>query len=363
LGTEQKEERGNTMAKQVQQAQSWELQDYLGAGGKVLRVLGYDEIPTGYNPVWLALAGMTPTDAEQIEALVEAGEMTEAEAEAFTSAAERGRELADLLRPMLWKGSVPQKTAVLRAYILCQTAVLNEVGGPIGTGDLATIRQRWYFSKLPEAMGFKFASQILEKNELIKSADVVLVDDQRAMDRAREQGAARVEFKTDWSKDEAKVLSSDLGRPARVHTWPKSGWGRTYAQQQSGIMGTLVREGLTYDNLWVRDASRDTATNSPLVANFNAALLLEKQGLFDHFRQFCTRAGIPVLAAMSGNNAFSSVEAILNDSFRDWNGGYKPTADNPLYLFVISDHDYYGHVPVQAVLARRGQGHTGRRHA
>jgi hypothetical protein len=97
----------------------------------------------------------------------------------------------------------------------------------------------------------------------------------------------------------------------------------------------------------VRDASRDIASYNSLLPDFFGAILLEKQGLFEHFQNFSKNAGVPVLVAMSGVNAFSNVESILIDQFATWEGEYKPSVDNPLHLFVISDHDYSGMVPIQ----------------
>lgn len=343
------------MAKQQRRASPGELWAHLGAGYKIMEALGYDHFPSDHNPVWEAVAGLSPLTEEQInqmaDELIEAEVLQEHEVGNFVaaqlSAQAMGADLAELLRPVVWKGKIPQKSAILRAFILAQTVVLNSVDGPIGTGELGTIRQRWYFSKHVRASGFKFAAQALE-NHLIKSADVVLVHDARSRDRALKLGAQRAEFKVNWKKRDEQALRDELGRQARIHTWPKNEWGRSYAMQQSGLLGDLVRDGLLYEQLWIRDASRDVATFSPLLPDFHAILAVEKQGLFEHFQPFCKAAGIPLLLAMSGNNAFSGVEAILNDHFRKWDGQYKPTLDNPLHIMVISDHDYAGMVPVQA---------------
>jgi hypothetical protein len=334
------------MARQEKQASAEDLKFYLGAGAKILQELGYSYLPGDHNPVWEALAGLAPLSEEEIQELVDAGEMTEAEAAMILEAQERGAGQAEKLRPLVWKGRTPQKSAILRAHILAQTVVLNNVAGPIGTGDLAAIRQRWYFSKHERALGFKFAAQALE-TYLVRSADVVLVHDDRSRARAFKRGAKRVEFKVNWTKSDAEVLEEELGRTPRIHIWPKKEWGRAYAMQFSQLLGDLVREGLTYEELWIRDASRDVAKYSPLTPDFYGALILEKGSLFEHFEDFCKAAGVPILLAMSGNNAFSSVESILNDHFRHWDGRYKPTAENPLHLFCISDHDYAGMIPVQ----------------
>ncbi len=338
------------MARQKQGASPTRLGQFLRKGEQaVLRDLdpnGIAEISTSHNPVWEALAGLNPLSDEEIERAVAAGEMTPEEGGRFREAMSRGIELAEGLKPHIWRGSTPNKSVVLRAYALCQTACLNPLDGPVGTGELGTIRQRWYFSKSPGAMGWKFASQALEAY-LIRSADVVLVDGHRSSNRALEQGAQRVVFKSDWNKAQKRALEEELGRKPRIHTWPKTGWGRSYAQAQSSILADLVRDGLTYDELWVRDASRDVARFSPIVDDLHGVILLEKEGLFEHFQGICKAAGVPMLMAMSGVNAFSAVEAVLNDRFRSWEGRYSPTPENPLHLFVISDHDYYGFVPVQ----------------
>lgn len=343
------------MARQKRQAGAGKLWAHLGPGFRIMEALGYDQFPTDHNPVWEAVAGLSPLTREQItqmaDELIEAEQLQEHEVADFVaaqiSAQEKGADLAERLRPVVWRGKTAQKSAILRAFILAQTAVLNAVGGPIGSGDLGTIRQRWYFSKHVRASGFKFAAQALE-NHLIKSADVVLVHDERGRDRALKQGAARAEFKVNWKKADEELLRDELGRQPRIHTWPKKEWGRSYAMTQSSLLGDLVRAGLLYEQLWIRDASRDVASYSPLLPGFHAVLAVEKQGLFEHFQPFCKAAGIPLLLAMSGNNAFSGVEAILNDHFRTYDGKYKPTPDNPLHVMVISDHDYAGIVPVQA---------------
>lgn len=334
------------MARQEKRAETWELQNYLGAGGKVLQALGYEEIPSDHNPVWLALAGLAPFSAEEIAELVDGGELRQDEADQILDIQEAGVELAAKLKPVVWKGKTPQKSAILQAYIVCQTAALNEDGGPLQTGDLGTIRQRWYASKNPMLMGFKFAAQALERY-LVRSADVVLVPTERAAGKARKQGASRVEFKVNWSKDDESALEESLGRRPRVHVWPKDGWGRVYSQQHSGLLANLIRAGLTYEELWIRDASRVNKRYNPLLPDFKAVLVLEKEGLFEHFEGIAERLGISILLSMKGKNAFSVVESILNDNFREWNGEYRPTESDPLHFLAITDHDYSGHVPVQ----------------
>ncbi len=335
------------MTQQKNSVSAASLQYYLGKGHDLLSALGFDIIPTDRNPVWQALASLSPIADEDIAAMVEAGDITEEEAQSFRDAQGQGDELVELLKPFIWRGGKPNKRLVLTTYVLIQTACLNELAGPIGTGDLGTIRQRWYASKSSAAMGFKFASQCLERY-LIKDADVVLVGDRREQARALKWGAARVEFKSGWGSATTKTFAEQLGRAPRVYTWPKLGWGRAYAQLHSQILTGLVRAGLTYEELWVSDASRKTVRNSSLVTGFHACFLLEKEGLLPHFTNICKAAGIPVLVGMSGNNAFSAVEFILAENFREWGGELMPTVDNPLHLFTLTDHDYAGHIPVEA---------------
>jgi hypothetical protein len=332
------------MARQKVQATTDELRAYLGSGYRILEQLGYTSIPTDHNPVWLALAGLSPTSPEQLEAMVEAGELTQEEADEMGAAAEQGADLAAKLQ--VWRGRSADKGAILRAYAICQTACLNSVNGPLRDGTLATLRQRWYFSKAREFMGFKLASQTFEQY-CIRSADVVLADDERSAARARVEGAQRVEFKNQFKKADLAALKEELGREPRVHRWPKAGWGRTYSQGHSAVLANLVREGLTYEKLWMRDASRDSSAFEPLVPGLNGILIIEKQGLFEPFQPIARALGFGILLAMSGNNAFSGVEALITDNLRNWDGTYKVTEESPLHLFCLSDHDYYGHVPVQ----------------
>lgn len=328
------------------EASAWELQAYLGKGAKILEALGYDHIPEDHNPVWQALSGLAPWTMDELQPAIEAGEITEDEAARMMEAGEANIELANKLRPHIWRGKSPNKTAILHAYVVCQTAALNRMAGPVATGALATLRQRWYASANKNAMGFKFAAQALERY-LIQSADVVLVDDDRSFGRAEKQGAKFVDYKVNWSKAKAKQLAEELGYTIKVHTWPKQGWGRSYAQGHSQLLANLVRSGLTYEELWVKDASREIQKYTPLYPEFYGVFLLEKEGVFEHFQPFCRAAGIPILISMSGNNAFSGVEFVLNENFRDYNGNYRPTPENPLHIFSLTDHDYAGHVPVQ----------------
>lgn len=345
------------------EASSWELQGYLGKGATILGALGYDYIPDDHNPIWQALSGLAPWTMDELQPAIDVGEITEEEAERLIASGEANAALADKLRPHIWRGKSPNKTAILRGYAVCQTAALNQMNGPVATGALATLRQRWYASANPSAMGFKFAAQALERY-LIRSADVVLVDDQRSYDRASKQGAKRIEYKVNWSNAKAleiakwivaadPELDSDtktiikIAKTLKVHKWPKNGWGRVYAQTHSQLLADLVRSGLTYEELWVKDASREIMRYAPLYPEFYGVFLLEKEGVFEHFQPFCQAAGIPILISMSGNNAFSGVEFVLNENFRDYDGNYKPTPENPLHIFSLTDHDYAGHVPVQ----------------
>ena len=334
------------MARQMQQASSEELWSYLGKAEGIVRALGYDRLPGDHNPVWEAVAGLDPLTDGEIDELVEAGEMTWEEADGLREATERGSEMAEQLRPLMWRGTSPNKSGVFQAYVLAQTAALNSMRGPIGDGSLGTIRQRWYFAKSARAMGFKYISQACEKF-WVKTADVVLVGDAEAEVKAQRMGAKEVIYKRDWVKAMQSNWQLTHDCKPRVHIWPKNGWGRVYSQLQSGLFGNLVLDGLLYEHLWVRDASRKVETSYPLLPDFHAVLVIEKEGLYEHMAPLTKAAGVKVLVAAAGNNAFSVIEMILNDNFRDWEGDYKPSPANPLHLFVISDHDYYGHVPVQ----------------
>lgn len=342
------------MTQQKKSASPHKLQSFLGTSYRVLEVLGIDRIPDdGTNPIYKALAGLSPFTEEELQEFVDAGEMTEEEAESCLKMAIEGAELAGKLKPFVWSGRSARKGAILKSYVVCQTAALNALDGAIGTKDLGTIRQRWYASKNPEAMGFKFAAQSLERY-LIQSADVVLTDNenarrkaQRITRRTKTPWMGQIEFKVNWKKADRDRLEKELGRKARVHKLPIEGWGRAYAQRMSGIFVDLVNAGLTYEELWIEDISRKVFHYSPLVPDFHGAFLLEKEGLLPHFKDFCKAAGIPMILAMKGNNAYAVVEAVLNQHFRDWNGNYTPTPENPLHLFAITDHDYAGHIPVQ----------------
>lgn len=333
------------MTKQKQSVQSGELTHYFGGSYKVLETLGYAHIPSDHNPVWCALQGLSPIPKDEIWEMVELGEMTGDEARSYLESAEENEVLAEKLRPFVWKGKTAQKGKLLKAFIVCQTAALNDMNGPIADGSLGTIRQRWYVSKNPRAMGFKMAAMALERF-LVTSADIVLVPNENAMKKARRYNQ-RCVFKVNWQAADRDMLRQELGREPRIHTWPKEGWGRSYAQRQSQILAELVRDGLTYEQLWVEDFSRKMVKNEPLVPEFYGVLVLEKEGLVPHFEGFCRAAGIPILVGMAGNNSFATTEAILNQNFRTWAGVLKPTAEYPLHLFCISDHDYAGHIPVQ----------------
>jgi len=104
--------------------------------------------------------------------------------------------------------------------------------------------------------------------------------------------------------------------------------------------------GLTYEELWMEDVSRKTKSSRPLFPGFKAILAIEKETLQPFFEPFCERAGIPLLVMMAGNCSFSSIEALLNRHFRNYEGSYTPTESDPLHLFVLSDFDYAGYVPV-----------------
>ena len=320
------------------------LYAYMGSAARILEQLGYDNIPTDHNPVWLALAGLNPINQEQLDWMIDNDELTQEEADQLLAAADEGRDLATKLR--VWRGKSSDKGAILKAFALCQTACLNMIGGPLRDGSLVSLRQRWYFSKSHRFMGFKMVSQSLEQY-CIKSADIVLVDDKRAYRRAERMGAQRVAYKPNFKKLQEAALKAELNRQPRVHVWPKGGWGRTYAQTQSSILAGLVRSGLTYENLWMRDSSKYVSKQAPLITELHGALLIEKEKLFDAFQPFARALGFTSFVAMGGNNAFSTVEAILAEHYRDYNGQLIIDTERPLHLFVISDWDYYGLVPVQ----------------
>jgi len=308
----------------------------------------------GVNPIWLAISGLSALSANDIAQLVADGEVNESEGQAMLATSQRGQDLADKLRPLMWKGKSSNKNAVMEAYVTCQNICYDVLGGPSSDGStLNTMRQRWYYSKNSDAMGFKFASQAVERF-LIRDADVVVVGDETAMNRARDQGAKSVQYKTNWTSQDAKLFKEEHKRLPKVHIWPKGGWGRTYNQLQSQILKAMVDNGLTYEEMWIEDASRKRSSFYSPWRDFYAILALEKEGLFAMWEPFCNAVGIPMMLSMQGNSGAASIENILNSNkFRNYDGTYRPTRANPLHLIVLSDHDYAGHVPVmEGVLAQ-----------
>lgn len=333
--------------RQENQASTSKLWAYLGNGYDILTALGYDYIPTDHNPIYTALAALAPFSEAVIQDLIAQGFLTEQDAADLSAAQSAGAELAPKLKAILWNSGKPNKSAIIRAYLICQTACLNTVNGPMRNGYLATARIRWYFSKLPFAMGFKLFAQLFE-SALIDSADVVKLNSRDEERDARQEGATKIVYKVNWTKEREAALAEELGRTPNVHTWPKAdgGWVRTYAQALSAGLAELVREGLTYEELWVRDASRDYTSFNGLIPGFYGILAIEKEGEYEHFAPLCRSLGMPMLLAMGGNNAFSGVEYIINQHLRDWNGQLRVSPDNPLHLFVISDFDWAGFQPV-----------------
>lgn len=184
------------------------------------------------------------------------------------------------------------KAAVTRVAVSCQMAVYDASGGPDGDGKPRGLRRQWYSW-----------------------------------------------FKTRF----AQLFSAELADHGDAKE--STGFdGTAWAGRMSTVYGEFVDErGVTYTDLWVDDSSRMIESfYETLFDGAHILLAVEKDSLFADFKTAASLVGAKSLVSGKGKQSKAATEKVLIEHFR-WSKDWDPfTAENPLIVLHISDHDFDG---------------------
>lgn len=187
------------------------------------------------------------------------------------------------------------RMAVSKLATICQMVVFDAIGGPEGDHKPKALRRHWY-SWYKSKFAQPFAAQM---------GDVT----------ANGQGIL-----------EMKDLSW-TGRLSQTYAW------------------FVDNAGVTYKDLWVEDASRMMAQNyEALFSGCHIIVAVEKDSLFGDFKAPAAALGAKAVYSGKGKSSKAAIEKLLRDYFEwgsEW-GTTEFTADKPLIILHISDHDFDG---------------------
>ncbi len=204
------------------------------------------------------------------------------------------------------------RMAVSKLATICQMVIFDEVGGPEGDGKPKALRRhwyQWYKSKFAQP----FAAQM---------GDVT----------TNAQGIS-----------EMKDLSW-TGRLSQTYAW------------------FVDHTDATYKDLWVEDASRMMAQNfETLFQDCHIIVAVEKDSLFGDFQVPAAALGAKAIYSGKGKSSKAAIEKLLRDYFEwgsDWDSTVEFTADTPLIILHISDHDFDGESVIGPTFAEQARRYT-----
>jgi hypothetical protein len=185
-------------------------------------------------------------------------------------------------------------------------------------------------------------------------AQMEILDYRQGPDEDGEPKALRRHWYSWWKTEFAQPYSQLLGQDIQ-----EKAWGDRWASYLSQTYADLVdNEGVTYQDLWVKDASRMMETFwSELFRHSNIIVCVEKDSLFGDFVAASRALGAKVLYSGKGKSSKAAIEKLLREAFH-WQDDYDPFIDNPLYVLHISDFDYDGEAVIGPTFAEQCRRYT-----
>lgn len=128
-------------------------------------------------------------------------------------------------------------------------------------------------------------------------------------------------------------------------------------------------EDVTYDDLWVEDASRMMERiDQELFRGANILVAVEKDSLFSDFRTAAKALGARAIYSGKGKSSKAAIERMLRDHF-GWSEepryNYETheyeevfTANNPLVVLHVSDHDFDGEAVIGPTFGEQARRYT-----
>jgi hypothetical protein len=136
--------------------------------------------------------------------------------------------------------------------------------------------------------------------------------------------------------------------------------GTQWAGRMSQTYGWLVdNASVTYKDLWVDDASRMMERwHERLFYGCHIVVAVEKDSLFADFKAAAHALGAVSLLSGKGKNSKAATEKMLREHF-GWDSRYDPfTADEPLIVLHISDHDFDGEAVIGPTFGEQARRYT-----
>lgn len=190
------------------------------------------------------------------------------------------------------------KSSVARAAIICQMAVYDNERGPDGDGEPKALRRSWY-------------------------------------------GWFKTRFAQQFSAQMGEAEFKDLN------------WNGLMSTSYGYLVDNV---DVTYENLWVADASRMMKTlYTTLFSNLQVVVAVEKDSLYKDFVTLAENLGARAVVSGKGKMSKAGTEALLRQM--GWGATWSdPFQDQPLVVLTITDWDYDGKdviAPTFATQARR----------
>jgi hypothetical protein len=161
-------------------------------------------------------------------------------------------------------------------------------------------------------------------------------------------------FKTQFAQEFSKQLAANGDKKER------SGFdGTQWAGRLSTVYGEIVDdEDVHYHDLWVSDTSRMIEKMwTSLFSNFHAMLCVEKDSLFNDFKDVAKACGIKIVVSGKGKMSKAATELILRRYFDiHWRETF--TEESPLYIFTLTDWDFDGEASISKTFAAQARRYT-----
>lgn len=252
------------------------------------------------------------------------------------------------------------RTSLSKLATLCQMFVFDNSGGPEQDNKPKALRRHWYsWYKTKFAQPFAYQLGDFElTNGVISYNDIAW--------------AQRLSQTYAWYVDNAQYQQDICPQceSSGLHYWGALEAECDYCQWT----GDLEAVRATYKDLWVEDASRMMSrTHQELFRNANIIVAVEKDSLFSDFESAAKSLGAMCIISGKGKSSKAAIELML-DNYFGWTpqlrkqydyqtGDYQLldpvfTADQPIHVIHVSDHDYDGQAVIGPTFAEQIKRYT-----
>jgi predicted RNA-binding Zn-ribbon protein involved in translation (DUF1610 family) len=194
---------------------------------------------------------------------------------------------------------------------------------------------------------------MMAMSRVATTCQMVVYDANRGPERDGDPQALRRHWYAWYKVDFAQPYQVQIGEGKEFD-------GTAWAARLSETYADFVdNKNLTYQRMWVKDASRMMQRfDYRLFSNSNVLVCVEKDSLEDSFVAACKALGATALLSGKGKNSKAAMELLLRQYF-GWSEDNDPfDYDHPLYVLVLSDHDFDGDAVIQPTFAEQARRYT-----